>query len=63
MYACLIPSGLSPPYYISSTTTTITVGWTAPTKNYGCPISEFKLYRDNGGDGLMTVTEGTFTPS
>lgn len=41
---------MSPPYYISSTTTSINIGWKSPEDNGGCPIYTYELWR-NDGDG------------
>lgn len=38
LYSCLPPSSLAPPTYVSSTTTTLTVAWTAPHSMNGCPL-------------------------
>ena len=37
-YTCLAPSNLSAPVYDSSTTTTLTLSWSPPSKMNGCPL-------------------------
>lgn len=44
---CLPPSIIAPPYYISSTTTSIEVGWAPPEFDGGCPIYTYELWRDD----------------
>jgi len=53
--ACLVPSSFDPPFKIGSTTSTITIGWTKPIDDGGCPLIEFAVYRDDGlGGDLIT---------
>jgi len=52
---CLAPSNIGSPYYLTSTTTSITVGWSAPTYNGGCPIISYTLYRNDGAGGTTTT--------
>ena len=53
--SCLVPSSFDPPFKIGSTTSTITIGWTKPIDNGGCPLIEFAVYRDDGlGGDLIT---------
>lgn len=56
IYACGLPRYFSPPRYVWSTQTTITIEWDAPKINGGCPIFDFEVQRDNDGTG-MTWTE------
>ena len=52
-YSCVDPTGMSIPYLVSSTTSSITLGWTAPTDDGGCPIYTYTVYRDNGSGGSI----------
>ncbi len=48
---CIAPYQISSPYYMDSTQTSLTVGWSAPDYNGGCPIYTYALMR-NDADGL-----------
>mmetsp|Transcript_30242 Transcript_30242/g.29560 ORF Transcript_30242/g.29560 Transcript_30242/m.29560 type:complete len:364 (+) Transcript_30242:1022-2113(+) len=52
---CVAPQDLSPPYYIASTTSTITLGWTSPADDGGCPIITYELYMNDGLGGATTT--------
>jgi len=54
IYACLEPDNVAAPTKISTTTTSITIGWTEPSSN-GCPITGFSIYRDTGSNDPLTV--------
>jgi hypothetical protein len=54
IYSCLKPTKVFAPYKISTTTTSITIGWFEPTSN-GCPITGFEIYRDTGNSDGITV--------
>lgn len=58
--SCLPPSSQLPPYRIDSTTTSITLGWNAPLDDGGCPITGFKIFRD---DGTQSTTSIEVTPA
>jgi hypothetical protein len=34
---------------------TITLGWSAPTDNGGCPLLGYKLFRDSGSGGAIST--------
>lgn len=40
---CLAPTHIDSPYFISSTKTTLTMGWTKPEYTGGCPILSYAL--------------------
>lgn len=50
-YSCQAPSVADPPTRITSTTTSITLQWSSPSTNGGCPVTSFAVFSDNG-DGL-----------
>ena len=52
---CNSPSFIQPVYYITSTTSSITVGWIAPEDDGGCPIITYELYRNDGLTGTTTT--------
>lgn len=54
IYACLKPSNILTPTKISTTKTSIEIGWIEPTPN-GCPIIGFEIYRDTGNSDALTV--------
>ena len=45
---CNAPTGLAAPTLLSSTNTTLTLQWTAPEDDGGCPVTQYLLYRDDG---------------
>ncbi len=48
---CLPPKILGAPTYLTSTQTSIEVGWAPPEFDGGCPIYTYELWRDDA-DGL-----------
>jgi hypothetical protein len=42
--------------YVTSTQTTITLKWTPPTDDGGCPVEDYAVYRDPDGTGVGTWT-------
>ena len=62
LYACLPPSGLLPPTYVSSTETDLDLAWKAPSDNNGCPVFEYELFINDGLGGAITTSVGTFSP-
>lgn len=58
---------LDPPVYVSSNKDTkqIELSWNVPANDGGCPITGFKLYRDDGGVGTTTnpITMSDTDPS
>jgi hypothetical protein len=48
-----VPSNVNPPYKISTTSSSIIVGWNEPKAN-GCPIIRFAIYRDNAANDAIT---------
>ena len=56
IYACAEPSGLAAPIKIDISKTSVTIQWTEPTNNGGCPITSYSLLRD-GGPADETFTE------
>lgn len=54
-YACIAPSNFIQPYKISSTSTTMTLGWVEPTENGGCTITGYAVFRDDGAGSSITT--------
>ena len=51
----MAPSVIAVPYLIDAETNKITIGWTEPLKNGGCPLTGYSLYRDDGNEGPVSV--------
>ena len=45
---CSTPTGLNSPTLLSSTQTSLTLQWSAPKDDGGCPVLEYTLLRDDG---------------
>lgn len=61
-YSCLPPLDLTAPKYLTSDQTTLTIHWKLPLNINGCPIYEYKVYRDDGSNGDLTTLVGTYEP-
>ena len=55
MYTCIPPSGLAPPTFLTSNSTSITIQWTPPQSNGGCPITGYAVFRDNGTSEITDI--------
>jgi hypothetical protein len=53
--ACLPPSAQPAPFRISTSTTSITLGWNEPLDDGGCPITGYAIYRDEADLGVPSV--------
>lgn len=53
--ACLAPSSLHAPYRLDTTTSSITVGWTEPLDDGGCPVTGYALFRDLADESAPSV--------
>lgn len=53
-YSCAKPGYLPPPQLVSTTQQYMTLSWTEPHENGGCPITGFQLFRDDGLTGVPT---------
>ena len=62
LYACLPPAHMALPTYKSSTETTLTLQWIAPTDTNGCPLTGYELYIDDGAGGDITTLVDTYEP-
>lgn len=49
--SCNTPTSFDAPYRITSTSTTITIGWNSPADDGGCPILGYAVFRDDGAGG------------
>lgn len=45
---CLAPTHIDSVYFISSTKTSLTLGWTKPDYTGGCPILSYAIYMNEG---------------
>jgi hypothetical protein len=58
VYSCEDIRSVAAPYYVTSTSTSLTIGWTSPVQDGGCSITGFKLFVDdalNIGDPINEV--------
>jgi len=62
LFSCLPPSGLLPPAYESSATTSLSVEWSSPSNVNGCPVYQYELYRDDGAGSAISTLVGTYDP-
>lgn len=46
--ACNVPSSFDAPSKLTSTTSSITVGWNRPVDDGGCPLIGFAVFMDDG---------------
>lgn len=53
--SCIVPKGVSAPVLVSSTSTTVSLRWTQPVSNGGCPIISYAILRDDGANGDFLV--------
>jgi len=57
---CLPPTGFPKPKYLSSTKTSMTLGWEAPSDSGGCPLLTYTLYINDGlGGASFTSIDST----
>ena len=56
IYACVKPSENGTPFKISTTKTSITIGWTEP-RSEGCPLQSFSILRDSGVPGVSDAID------
>jgi hypothetical protein len=54
-FACVSPTAPGTPTWVTSTTSSITVSWEGSSDDGGCPIVEYRLFRD-AGDGSGDAT-------
>jgi hypothetical protein len=54
-YSCKLPSQPASPYKVSVTRTQLTLAWRTPSEDGGCPLTGFKLFRDDGANGSITT--------
>lgn len=63
IYNCLSPSGFAAPLYVSSTESSLSVNWTAPTEVHSCPLYRYELFIDTGaGDAITNQVGGALEP-
>ena len=48
LYACVNPVAPSEPKWVTSTQTSITIQWEQTTDDGGCPIIDYRVFRDSG---------------
>jgi hypothetical protein len=52
---CLAPTHIDSVYFISSTKTSLTLGWTKPEYTGGCPILSYAIYMNEGNPNSIWV--------
>jgi len=55
VWACVVPSGMDAPSYVSTTSTSLLVKWPEVRNVGGCPITGYSVYRDDGTSGSATI--------
>lgn len=53
--SCASPSHLSAPTLKSTTDSTLTLEWSEPQDNGGCPITGYYILRDDGSSGVPSI--------
>lgn len=61
-YSCLPPVNIKPPQFVSSTKTTLKVTWTSPQHLFGCPLQQYRLYRNDGAGSEPETLVQEFQP-
>jgi Fibronectin type III domain len=54
-----MPTAPQTPTWITSNETSITIKWSAPTDDGGCPVREYRVYRDDGLNGSVITSVQT----
>ena len=54
-YTCVVPSGLDIAIISSTSSESMTLSWTEPLNDGGCPITGYALFRDDGSSGDPTI--------
>jgi titin len=52
--SCIVPTGFAVPTGVSDTSS-ITISWTEPTYNGGCPVTGYAIYRNDGDQTDPTI--------
>jgi hypothetical protein len=55
VYACVVPSGMDAPSYVSTTSTSLLLKWPEVKDVGGCPITGYSVFRDDGSNGATTT--------
>jgi hypothetical protein len=55
VYACEFPAQPDPPERISGSKTSLLLGWSQVADNGGCPITGYRLFRDDGDSGSIST--------
>jgi hypothetical protein len=53
--SCVSPSQVAAPRLLTTTESSATIRWSPPGDDGGCPISGYKIYRDDGAEGTITA--------
>ena len=55
LQTCTTPGTIATPKIISISSSSVSVEWTAPSDDGGCPITSYHLYSDLGGDTFSEI--------
>ena len=53
--ACVSPSVMTAPARVSSTSTQLSLSWTQPSSDGGCPITSYAVYRNDGSSPSAVI--------
>ena len=59
MHSCTVPKDLDAPYIVSTSSTSMTLEWVAPSNDGGCPVTGYALFRDDGSSGVPDIEVNT----
>jgi hypothetical protein len=62
-YACIAPSKMLSPTRVSSTVSSLTLEWEAPTDDGGCPVLGYAVFRNDGQGGAVDTEINTESDS
>jgi len=62
-FACIAPSKMPQPQRVTSTTSSFTLSWQAPSNDGGCPVLGYAVYRNDGLGGPITTEVNSISDS
>jgi hypothetical protein len=58
-YACVAPSKMLAPVRVTSTLVDLTLSWSEPLDDGGCPILGYAVFRNDGNNGAINIEVNT----